>query len=182
MSKQNNAPDAWQGVEGDNQNTNSQGGEPIVNQNTASPSRDAILAEAVEAAFARIEHSEHGYINLDPGDVLYCTIESSILRPMSWLCVPIEEHVGQEYPVHVLDRHGRVAELPHGYIRAISAQVRIYWRGTPNCAIRLGDLLLISLGPYEPRDLVNVGGEEMIEALTADESMRRSAILEEAKA
>lgn len=182
MTEQNNALDAWQGVEGDDQNANSQKGEPIMNQNTATPSRDAILAEAVETAFARIERSEHGHIDLDPGDVLYCTIESSILRPVSWLCVPLEEHVGQEYPVHVLDRHGRVAELPHRYIRAISDQVRIYWRGTPNSAIRLGDLLLISLGPYEPWDLVQFGGEQMIEALTPDESIRRSAIVEEAQA
>lgn len=90
-------------------------------------------------------------------------------------------------PVHralPLDRNGRKVNLPadriwRQQVVKVPAEVLRYWRTTPNSAIRVGELLIISLGMVIPQDPIEVDGEQVVEFITSEEQRRRWAVVKE---
>lgn len=178
MAEQKEGPGAGGNQsEAEDQNTNSQGGEPIMIQTTTTPLYDAA---AVIEALAMIDAvPDDQYFHFEPGDELYQEVPAVIMKALAWMD---GEPVGWDQGTWVhrvlpLDVEGRKVEVIEeawvDALRAVPRRVKETWRVTANAAIRVGDLLVVSLGLVFPDREVLVDGEPMVELVTFAEMQRR---------
>lgn len=160
-------------VAGENTPTLNQENEVNEIQPTTTPEH---AATDVAAALALIDDGSP-YITLEPGDALYQDVEPSFRKPAAWLGCDIEDARGWIHMVHPIDQDGNKVDLPGGdwyrqTIAALDTKLVQHWKRTANAAIRLGDLLVISLGEYTPMGPVDENGD--VELVTLAEMRRRS--------
>ncbi|MDR6868160.1 hypothetical protein J2Y69_002771 [Microbacterium resistens] len=135
-------------------------------------------ATDVAAALAEIDASEHGCIDLEPSDALYQDVAPSFKKPADWLGCAVGDAAGCMHMAHPVDQNGRKVEIPAGdwwqeQIAKHSTATLRYWKRNANAAIRVGELLAISLGMYLVAGERVEDGEPVVELITAAERRRR---------
>ncbi|MFK0401041.1 hypothetical protein ACIQTT_01795 [Microbacterium sp. NPDC090225] len=138
---------------------------------------------AVAAALHLIDSGSVPCIDLEEGDVLWQAIPAAVIKPAAWLGERYELN-GLIHTALPLDAEGRKVPLPDGpawctEVAALPTNVMQYWKSTPNSAIRIGDLLVISLGYMIPSAPVEVDGERFVEMVTPEEARRRDRVAKE---
>ncbi|WP_141873014.1 hypothetical protein [Microbacterium saperdae] len=164
-------------VEAENTPTPSQEHMMNKNQDTVVPQ---FSSTAVIQALAVIDALPHDkYFHFEPGDELYQEIPAVVVKPLAWMG---SDPVGWDQDTWVhrvlpLDLEGRKVDvLGAEWDDALSAAppgLVATWRVTANAAIRIGDLLVISLGQFFPHREVEVDGAPMVELVTFAETLRR---------
>ncbi|MEV7631991.1 hypothetical protein AB0N64_06245 [Microbacterium sp. NPDC089318] len=170
------APDAVAAaVEGENTSTR----EEKIMRYTQSTNEQIATATDVAELFADIDATAEGYYPIiAPDDPLYQEISGVDYKPLSWLDWLADPTIGfcgsWTSRSLAVDAEGRRADFPPAdALAAVPADLYRAWRQTPNAAIRVGALLLISLGEWLPMRKVEVDGETVVEIVTLDEIRRR---------
>lgn len=154
---------------------------PNMSQNTTTSRHSAT---DVANALALIDSGDVRCIDISPDDALWQEIEPVWSQTVAQLGGTFEnlEPVHRALP---LDGVGRKVNLPadriwRQQIIKVPAAVLRYWRSTPNSAIRVGELLIISLGMVIPQEPIEVDGEQVVEFITSEEQRRRWAVAKDA--
>lgn len=183
MAEEKNAPEAEAGkqnrVEGQSTTIPEEENE-MSHQDTTALEH---AATHVATVLAEIDASEHGYIDIEPADPLYREIAPSFRKPVESLDGPLEDFRGWTHMVYPIDADGRKVELPGGIwwrekIAEHRPDVVRYWKRNANTAIRVGGLLVISLGEYTPVGGIDENGE--VEFVMLDELRRRADVAKDA--
>lgn len=147
------------------------------NQTTTAP---LFSATDVAEALALIDSGDVPCIDLTPDDSLWQDVPEILVKPLAWMD---GEPVGWDQGAWVhrvlpLDAEGRKVALPSSLewgieTAALPPRVKAYWLRTPNSAVRVGELLVISLGHVFPNAEIDVDGERMVELISPTELHRR---------